>query len=157
MEVSAQEQELINTLLVYYTSHSSECGPLAYLKKHYGKGFKFENLGLGKYGQWMSKNKHLFNVERGVGDLLDEVDVQMITEQQLVETVVQYFSKSEMFFHRRHVLQHVSSVYGNRPFSEYGYGTFREFCGRHGLDMGVARRQDFKTQREWDSWEGRRM
>lgn len=157
MEVSPTEQDLINTLQTYYASHSTERSPLAYLKRHYGKGFKFQNLGLGKYGVWMSNNAHLFNIEKNACDFLDEVDVQMVTEQQLVEIVTVYFSKSDTFCHRKHVLGHIRDVYGNRPFSEYGYGTFKEFCVRHGLDMGVARRQDFRSQKEWNSWEGRRM
>ena len=154
MEASTEEK-LISVLTEYYASHSSECGPLAYLKRSYGRGFKFSNFGLGAYGKWMQANEHLFKPEKTICKLLDEVDTANTTEEQLLETVVLYFTKSEMFFHRRHALDHIRKVYGCRPFGDYGYGTFKQFIARHGLDMGIAKRSDFKTVKEWNSWQGR--
>lgn len=150
------EQEIVAILIKHYQTCNGNPRPLHALKEHYGAGFKFDSLGLGKYNQWMHKNSHLFADVRKSNEIVNDIDLNMITEQQLLDTIKFHFSKSEMYSHRKHVLKYVRDVHGNRPFADYGYGTFKEFQDRHGLNMGIAKRDDFKSEMEWKRWQDRR-
>lgn len=131
----------------------------------------------------IAKNKHHFALEQETQQFLAEMDAQMGTEtimpseEDLLKLVTEYFARSEAFAHRRHVLAHIRNVYGNRPFGKCGYGTFAQFLERHGLDMGIAKREhrerredarnalveeshnkeDFRSIREWKQWKGCKM
>lgn len=150
------EQELIQVLRNHYQTCQGKPTPLRALKEYYGKGFKFDNLGLGKFSIWMEHNKHLFQSETMISELLDDIDKETITEETLLITIMLYFEKSEMFYHRRRVLDHLRTIYGRGEFSDFGYGTFRQFQKKHNLDMGIARQQDFRNISEWNKWKGRR-
>lgn len=149
-------EEVIEILRHHYQICQGTPKPLKALKEHYGKGFKFEKLGLGKYGEWLTKTQHLFKVEVIANNLITELDHSTITEKDLFETINIYFNKSEMFYHRRHILKHIRNVYGEGSFASFGFGTFREFQIKHNLDMGIARQQDFKSLQDWYNWEGRK-
>lgn len=150
------EQQVIEIIQKHYQTCVGKPAPLQALKKHYGQGFKFKSLGLGNYGEFMQRNAHHFQVESSANKLVTEMDRKMISEEDLLATVNSYFEQSEMFYHRRHVLQHIKKIYGSGDFASFGYGTFREFQEKHGLDMGIARQQDFRSLKEWYNWTGRR-
>ena len=59
------------------------------------------------------------------------------SEQELVSVVNNYYSKgTDTFEHQKNVhAREIRPRYGNFPFSAFGYGTFKEFARRHGLQM----------------------
>lgn len=154
--INQKEQEIIAIIKEHYQICDGKPRPLNALKKHYGAGFKFESLGLGKYGIWMHQHSHLFVNDQKANEIVENIDIDGISEQQLLTTVTLYFSQSEYYTHRRHVLNHIRDIHGNRPFGKFGFGTFKEFMIRHNLDIGIARRQDFRSLAEWKSWKGRK-
>lgn len=131
------EEEIINILIDHHQTCKGNPTPLKALKTHFGPKFKFENLGLGKFSPWYNKNSPKFQAEIIVNNFLTEIDRKEITEQDLLNVVVDYFNKSEMFSHRTHVLNHIRKIYGEGPFANFGYGTFPEFLEKHNLNMGI--------------------
>lgn len=131
------EEEIINILIEHYQTCNGRPTPLKALKKHFGKKFKFETLGLGKFSPWLQKNSYKFQVEKIANDFLTDIDIKEITEDELLDVVTEYFNKSEMFDHRRHVLVHLRKIYGEHSFADFGYGIFPEFLRRHKLNMGI--------------------
>ncbi|CAK7994880.1 Hypothetical protein POVR1_LOCUS398 [uncultured virus] len=150
------ESELIEVIREHYRTCDGKPTPLRALKQHYGKGFKFQSLGLGNYGGWMQQNSHHFRKEKTEARCVEKIDRATVTEQQLLDTIVLYFSHSDMYCHRKHVLVHIRELHGNGPFGQFGFGSFKEFLERNNLDMGIARRQDFRSEAEWKKWTGRR-
>lgn len=161
--MQVNDEEMIEVVRKHYETCNGRPAPLQALKRHYGREFNFKKLGLGGYGAWMEKHKNQFSVERDTALFLEEIDTQLGTqkitpsEEDLLVLVNAHFAKSELFAHRRHVLSHIRSVYGNQPFGKYGYGTFPQFLERHGLDMGIAKKEDFRSFREWKQFNGRKM
>jgi hypothetical protein len=150
------EEKVIEILRNHYQTCNGKPTPLKALKSHYGQGFKFENLGLGKYGTWIQQNTDKFRIEKSANEFLADVEIK-ISEEDLLLTVTEYFSKSEMYYHRKHVLGHIRKIYGEGSFDQFGYGTFPDFLDRHGLDMGIARREDFKNPSQYNTHKGRRI
>jgi hypothetical protein len=151
------EQEVINVIKQHYQICNGYPAPLQALKVYYGKPFHFESLGLGKWTTWWGKNNYLFEFEQVAVNLVVPIMNNIVTEEELLVEIKLFFSKSEMFYHRRQILSHLRTIYGKGSFGNFGYGTFRQFSERHGLDMGIARREDFKRPSEWNSWRGRVM
>lgn len=131
------EGQVIEILRNHYQTCKGKPAPLKALKQHYGQGFKFENLGLGKYGAWMQINSDKFQIEKSTTDFLFDADKGTVTEEDLLIVVIDFFSKSENFNHRKHVLGHIRKIYGEGSFSNFGYGTFPEFLAKHNLNMGI--------------------
>jgi hypothetical protein len=154
--MDTKESEVIDLLRSHYDVCHNAHSPLQHLKMHYGPRFKFESLGLGKYGQWINKNSGLFLHQKAINTLMQDVECELVTEDQLLSAIVKFFEESDNYGHRKHVLGHLRRMYGNRPFSSFGFGSFSDFIGNYGLDMGVAKREDFRSQREWKEWDGRR-
>jgi hypothetical protein len=154
--LNQKEEEIIKIIKEHYQNCDGKPRPLNALKKHYGPGPKFESLGMGKYGTWMQHHSHPPVNETKAATIVQNIDIDSITEQQLLTTVTLYFSISEYYTHRRHILNHIREIYGNGPFSQFGYGTFKEFMVRYNLDIGIARRKDFRSLSEWKSWKGRK-
>lgn len=145
---------LITNIKEIYESSDSKPQLHKSLKQIYGHDFKqkFEQLNLGKFNNWFEQNQHIFKYEIQANRLINLTNVAIITEDEVLNKVQYFFSKSNKYSHRRQVLTFLRKVYGNQPFSKLGFGTFREFIDRHGLSMGYAKRSDFRNEREWHKY-----
>lgn len=151
------EEQIINILRQHYQICNGKPTPLKVLKLHFGKGFKFETLGLGKFSYWLQINSDKFQVEKLTSNFLLEINKETILEDDLLNTVKEFFNRSEMYSHRKHILGHLRKIYGEGAFGDFGFGTFPEFLERHNLSMGIARREDFRSLTEWNQYKERYM
>lgn len=153
--MNCNEEEMVEVIRKHYSTCNGQPRPMNALRKHYGPDFKYRDLGLGPFSKWMEKNYAKFEAERSAALFLTEMDNAVIKEEDLLKVIVDYFNISDKFVYRRHVLSHIRSIFGNGPFGRFGFGTFKQFLVKHNLDMGIASRRNFKTEREWRQWNGR--
>ena len=107
----------------YYDNPNTNRSPLAELKSYYGKGFKFVNLGLGKYSRWMEDNKDIFEKNKTRFNHMKNISRSIVTEEELVDVIRTYLIDGQI----KYVLSHIRKLYGISSFSKFGYGTFKEF------------------------------
>lgn len=149
------ENEIITILGNHYRTCSGKPKPLQALREHYGEDFKFDSLGLGKYTSWMLPNVQHFKNEKKIAESVNQNNAVSMTEQQLLNIVILFFSKSDRYQHRKYVLCYLLHRYSNDLIIKFGYESFDEFLKKHDLDMGIADRQDFQSEEEWSQWTGR--
>lgn len=147
MEVTLDN--LISNIKEIYESSESKPRLHKSLKQIYGHDFKqkFEQLNLGKFNNWFEQNQHIFKYEIQANRLINLTKIAIITEEEVLEKVKDFFSKSEEPSHRKKVLAYLREFYGNQPFRKLGFGTFRQFMERHGLSSGYTKRADFRNKR----------
>jgi len=149
------ENEVLAILSNHYRTCNGKPKPLQALKEYYGENFIFDSLGLGKYTSWMLPNVQHFKTEKKNADLANQINTVSMTEQQLLNIVVLFFSKSDRYCDRKYILCHLRYRYSDDLTRKFGYENFNEFLEKHDLDMGIAERQDFQSEEEWNRWTGR--
>lgn len=122
------EEELVNEIKLYLESCQGKPVIKQFLNKKYGnkkQKIKFESFGFGKYGSFMSRHNNVFGPLLVAARQDQKISNTIVTEQDLINII-----KSS---HIKQAQNNIRKVYGNGPFSQFGYGTFQEFIATHNL------------------------
>ena len=80
--------------------------------------------------------------------------ISPVPEVELLNFVREYFSKGPATHgYRCQVLTRVRTRFVDCPFGDFGYGTFREFCIKHGMDPPPIKNKKGQQNQDQDDSE----
>jgi hypothetical protein len=114
--------EIIRDINDYLKQCDTKPQLVQFIKKKYGlnKNRKFESFGYGKIAGFIKECSIFFNASRP--------PIANPTEEELIELTRLSYQRNGVL---NYVLNDIRKLYGNCPFSQFGFGTFNEFCDRN--------------------------
>lgn len=120
------EEQLLNDFIEHYQTCPGKPMIMQFLGKKYGgrsHKIKFERFGFGGYREFMQR--HNVRLQPYLDACRERMAVSQITLS--VEDILEIIE----VYGIQNTLPTIRRLYGNCPFSKYGYGTFQQFLERH--------------------------